>query len=140
MDDKIIILLVYGVPLLLYIWYKLKHRKPTVIFTPELDRTLEKIEEIRQQLNSLERLQTEMDIANLDNCFARSIAFDWGDEADEYVFELVGNDTSDLQNLIDKERVRLTTSLAENFEKIPPTVKSKGTDKTKISVGERGAF
>ena len=30
MDDKIIILLVYGVPLLLYIWYKLKHRKPTV--------------------------------------------------------------------------------------------------------------
>lgn len=139
-DDKII-LLIYAAALCLYLWYKHTHpKKKRLIYTAELDETLEKIQQLRTELNRLERLQTELDIAGMDNCFARSICLNWGNgEDDNYIFQLVESDTSDLQNLIEKERIRLTTSLTEELSKLPRTVKSKGNDKTEITAGERGA-
>lgn len=133
MNETIIMLFVYGVPLLLYLWYRITHPKQEqLIYTPDLDNTLEKVQQIREQLNRLERLQTELDIADMDNCFARSICLNWGNrEDDNYIFQLLESDTSDLQNLIEKERIRLTTSLTSELSKLPRTVKSKGEDKAK---------
>lgn len=139
-DDKII-LLIYTIALCMFFFYKKKHpKKKQLIYTAALDETLEKIQQLRTELNRLERLQTELDIAGMDNCFARSICLNWGNgEDDNYIFQLVESDTSDLQNLIEKERIRLTTSLSEELSKLPQTVKSKGTDKTENTAGERGA-
>ena len=139
-DDKII-LLIYIIALCLYLWYKHTHpKKKRLIYTAELDETLERIQRLREQLNRLERLQTELDIADMDNCFSKTICLNWGNgEDDNYIFQLVESDTSDLQNLIEKERIRLTTSLTEELSKLPRTVKSKGTDKTENTAGERGA-
>ena len=131
-DDKII-LLIYIIALCLYLWYKHTHpKKKRLIYTAELDETLERIQRLREQLNRLERLQTELDIADMDNCFARSVSLNWGNrEDDNYIFQLVESDTSDLQNLIEKERIRLTTSLTSELSKLPRTVKSKGEEKAK---------
>lgn len=138
-DDKII-LLIYTIALCLYFWYKHTHpKKKRLIYTAELDETLEKIQRLREQLNRLERLQTELDIAGMDNCFARSICLNWGNgEDDNYIFQLVESDTSDLQNLIKKERLRLTSSLSVELSKISLTVTSKGNIKRQDEVGERG--
>lgn len=139
-DDKII-LLIYAIALCLYFWYRRTHpKKKRLIYTAELDETLEKIQQLRTELNRLERLQTELDIAGMENCFARSICLNWGNgEDDNYILQIAQSDTSDLQNLIEKERIRLTTSLSEELSKLPQTVKSKGADKTENTAGERGA-
>lgn len=130
-DDKII-LMIYAAALCLYLWYKHTHpKKKQLIYTAELDETLEKIQQIREQLNRLERLQTELDIAGMDNCFSKTISLNWGNgEDDNYILQIATEDTSDLQNLIEKERIRLTTSLTSELSKLPRTVKSKGADKT----------
>lgn len=139
-DDKII-LIIYITALCLYLWYKHTHpKKKQLIYTAELDETLEKIQQLRTELNRLERLQTELDIAGMDNCFSKTICLNWGNgEDDNYILQIAQSDTSDLQNLIDKERLRLTTSLTSELEKIPQTVKSKGADKAENSAGERSA-
>lgn len=139
-DDKII-LMIYITLLCLYFFYKKKHpKKKQLIYTAELDETLERIQRLREQLNRLERLQTELDIAGMDNCFSKTICLNWGNgEDDNYILQIATEDSSDLQKIIDKERLRLTTSLTSELEKIPRTVKSKGADKTENSAGERSA-
>lgn len=139
-DDKII-LLIYITSLCLYLWYRYTHpKKKQLIYTAELDETLERIQRLREQLNRLERLQTELDIAGMDNCFSKTISLNWGNgEDDNYILQIATEDTSDLQKIIEKERLRLTSSLSEELEKIPVSVKSKGTVKTEITAGERGA-
>lgn len=136
-DDKII-LMIYAAALCLYFFYKKKHpKKKQLIYTAELDETLEKIQQLRTELNRLERLQTELDIADMDNCFSKTISINWGShEDDNYILQIATGDTSDLKNLIKKERIRLTTSLTEELSKLPQTVKSKGNDKTEITAGE----
>lgn len=139
-DDKII-LLIYAIALCMFFWYKKKHpKKKRLIYTAELDETLEKIQQLRTELNRLERLQTELDIADMENCFSKTICLNWGNsEDDNYILQIATGDTSDLKNLIEKERIRLTTSLTEELSKLPRTVKSKGTDKTENTAGERSA-
>lgn len=139
-DDKII-LMIYAAALCLYFWYRRTHpKKKQLIYTAELDETLEKIQQLRTELNRLERLQTELDIADMDNCFSKTISINWGShEDDNYILQIATGDTSDLKNLIKKERIRLTTSLTEELSKLPQTVKSKGNDKTEITAGERSA-
>ena len=139
-DDKII-MMIYAAALCLYFFYKKKHpKKKQLIYTADLDATLEKIQQLREQLNRLERLQTELDIAGMENCFARSICLNWGNgEDDNYILQIANEDTSDLQKIIDKERIRLTTSLTSELSKLPQTVKSKGNDKAENTAGERGA-
>lgn len=139
-DDKII-LMIYAAALCLYFWYRHTHpKKKQLIYTAELDETLEKIQRLREQLNRLERLQTELDIADMDNCFSKTICLNWGNsEDDNYILQIATGDTSDLQNLIEKERIRLTTSLTFELSKLPRTVKSKGEDKAEIKAGERSA-
>lgn len=139
-DDKII-LMIYAAALCLYLWYKHTHpKKKRLIYTAELDETLEKIQRLRTELNRLERLQTELDIADMDNCFSKTICLNWGNgDDDNYILQIADNDTSDLKNLIEKERLRLTTSLTSELSKLPRTVKSKGADKAEIKAGERGA-
>lgn len=139
-DDKII-LMIYTIALCLYFFYKKKHpKKKRLIYTADLDETLEKIQQLRTELNRLERLQTELDIAGMDNCFSKTICLNWGNgEDDNYILQLVESDTSDLQNLIKKERLRLTSSLSVELSKISLTVTSKGNIKRQDEVGERGA-
>lgn len=139
-DDKII-LLIYTIALCMFFFYKKKHpKKKQLIYTAELDETLGKIQRLREQLNRLERLQTELDIAGMKNCFSKTICLNWGShEDDNYILQIATEDTSDLQKIIDKERLRLTSSLSEELSKLPQTVKSKGADKTEITAGERSA-
>lgn len=139
-DDKII-LMIYAAALCLYGYYKHKHpKKKQLIYTAELDETLEKIQRLRTELNRLERLQTELDIADMENCFSKTICLNWGShEDDNYILQIATGDSSDLQKIIDKERIRLTSSLSEELSKLPQTVKSKGADKTEITAGERSA-
>lgn len=139
-DDKII-LLIYAAALCLYLWYKHTHpKKKRLIYTAELDETLEKIQRLRTELNRLERLQTELDIADMENCFSKTICLNWGNgEDDNYILQIAQSDSSDLQKIIDKERLRLTTSLTSELSKLPQTVKSKGNDKAEIKAGGRGA-
>lgn len=139
-DDKII-LLIYITALCLYFWYRRTHpKKKQLIYTADLDETLERIQQLREQLNRLERLQTELDIAGMDNCFSKTIALNWGNgEDDNYILQIADNDTSDLQKIIEKERLRLTSSLSVELSKISLTVGSKGETKVKNEVGERGA-
>lgn len=139
-DDKII-LMIYTIALCLYFFYKKKHpKKKQLIYTADLDATLEKIQQLRTELNRLERLQTELDIAGMDNCFSKTICLNWGNgEDDNYILQIATEDTSDLQKIIEKERLRLTSSLSEELSKLPQTVKSKGTDKAENTAGERGA-
>lgn len=139
-DDKII-LMIYAAALCLYFWYRHTHpKKKQLIYTAELDETLEKIQQLRTELNRLERLQTELDIAGMDNCFSKTISLNWGNsEDDNYILQIATEDSSDLQKIIDKERLRLTSSLSDELEKIPVSVKSKGTVKTEITAGERSA-
>ena len=139
-DDKII-LLIYTIALCLYFWYRRTHpKKKRLIYTAALDETLEKIQQLRTELNRLERLQTELDIAGMDNCFSKTICLNWGNsEDDNYILQIATEDTSDLQKIIEKERLRLTSSLSEELSKLPQTVKSKGNDKTENTAGERSA-
>lgn len=139
-DDKII-LLIYIIALCLYLWYKHTHpKKKRLIYKAELDETLERIQRLREQLNRLERLQTELDIADMDNCFSKTICLNWGNgEDDNYILQIAQSDSSDLQKIIEKERLRLTSSLSDEIEKISLTVKSKGDIKRQDEVGERGA-
>lgn len=139
-DDKII-LLIYAIALCMFFWYKKKHpKKKRLIYTAELDETLEKIQQLRTELNRLERLQTELDIADMDNCFSKTICLNWGNgEDDNYILQIATEDTSDLQKIIEKERLRLTSSMSEELSKLPQTVKSKGTDKAENTAGERSA-
>lgn len=139
-DDKII-LLIYIIALCLYLWYKHTHpKKKRLIYTAELDETLERIQRLREQLNRLERLQTELDIADMDNCFSKTICLNWGNgEDDNYILQIAQSDSSDLQKIIEKERLRLTSSLSDEIKKISLTVKSKGDIKRQDEVGERGA-
>lgn len=139
-DDKII-LMIYAASLCLYLWYKHTHpKKKRLIYTAELDETLEKIQQLRTELNRLERLQTELDIAGMENCFSKTICLNWGNgEDDNYILQIATEDTSDLQKIIEKERLRLTSSLSEELSKLPQTVKSKGTDKAENTAGERSA-
>lgn len=139
-DDKII-LLIYIIALCLYLWYKHTHpKKKRLIYTAELDETLERIQRLREQLNRLERLQTELDIADMDNCFSKTICLNWGNgEDDNYILQIATEGSSDLQRIIEKERLRLTSSLSAELEKISLTVTSKETSKVKNKVGERGA-
>lgn len=138
-DDKII-LLIYTIALCLYLWYKHTHpKKKQLIYTAALDETLEKIQQLREQLNRLERLQTELDIANMNNCFSKTICLNWGNsEDDNYILQIATEDTSDLQKIIEKERLRLTSSLSVELEKISLTMTSKGNIKRQDEVGERG--
>lgn len=139
-DDKII-LMIYAASLCLYLWYKHTHpKKKRLIYTADLDETLERIQRLREQLNRLERLQTELDIADMDNCFSKTIALNWGNgEDDNYILQIAQSDSSDLQKIIEKERLRLTSFLSDEIEKISLTVKSKGDIKRQDEVGERGA-
>lgn len=129
LKNAILIFLVYGVPLILYISYRRNHTDKKTeneyFYTVELDTILETVSHIREQLHRLERLQTEVDISHMDNCIARSIGINWGNrEDDEYIMQLVSEDTSEIERLIDKERTRLTTSLFSELAKIPQAVKS----------------
>lgn len=139
-DDKII-LLIYTIALCMFFWYKKKHpKKKQLIYTAELDETLEKIQQLRTELNRLERLQTELDIAGMENCFSKTICLNWGShEDDNYILQIATEDTSDLQKIIEKERLRLTSSLSVELSKISLTVTSKGNIKRQDEVGERGA-
>lgn len=139
-DDKII-LMIYTIALCLYLWYKHTHpKKKQLIYTAALDETLEKIQQLRTELNRLERLQTELDIADMDNCFSKTICLNWGShEDDNYILQIATGDSSDLQKIIEKERLRLTSSLSEELSKLPQTVKSKGNDKAENTAGERSA-
>lgn len=146
MSDIIILLLVYGVPTALYAWYRHKHPKQPrqqqqFICTADVDATLDRVQELREQLHRLDHLQTELDIANMDNCISKTVSISWGNRDDDnYILQIATEDTSELQKIIDKERIRLTTSLAEELAKIPQPVKSKGNDKTKsYSRGEETA-
>lgn len=139
-DDKII-LMIYAAALCLYFWYRRTHpKKKQLIYTAAIDETLEKIQQLRTELNRLERLQTELDIAGMDNCFSKTICLNWGNgEDDNYILQIATEDTSDLQKIIEKERLRLTSSMSEELSKLPQTVKSKGTDKAENTAGERSA-
>lgn len=145
MSDIIILLLVYGIPLALYGWYRHNHPKQPqqqqFICTADVDATLDRVQQLREQLHRLDHLQTEIDIADMDNCFSKTIALNWGNSDDDnYILQIAQSDSSDLQKIIDKERLRLTTSLAEELAKLPQPVKSKGADKTKsYSRGEGAA-
>ena len=134
LQDIFFMAILYGVPICLYIRYRRTHPPHHDFFyTIELDDVLDRVEQIREQLHRLERLQTEVDISKMDNCMARSIGINWGNRQDqEYVMQLVGDDTSDVERLIEKERIRLTTSLQSELAKIPEAVKTKGGYKTNL--------
>lgn len=146
---KFLIILIY-LSLLCWCLHKLftnTERKETeqeepeqLIYTADMEEALDKVQRIREQLHKLERLQIELDIANMDNCFARSISLNWGNGSDdEYVLMLTESDSEDFQKVIDKERQRLTSSLQSELSKITGAVKSKGDDKTKNKKRDRGA-
>lgn len=118
-------------------------QKEDFYYTPEIDVALENVQQLREQLHRLERLQTEIDISKSQNCYGRSLNISWGNrEDDDYTLQLVGVESTDnlseIESIISKERIRLTTSLEAEIEKIAIPMKSKG--KSKQNYYERGGI
>lgn len=132
MDKFISFLYLVGLAVCFYHFY-CKHQKKAkgMFYTAEVDATLERVQQLRQQIRELDQLQNEIDISRLDNCHARSVSFDWG-QGHKYVFELCEDSEScdHLEMIIRKERKRLTTSLRAELSKIPHTGEVKRKVKT----------
>lgn len=136
---------VFMVSFIIFLCSKISERpssqKEDFYYTPELDVALENVQQIREQLHRLERLQTEIDISKRQNCYGRSLNINWGNrEDDDYTLQLVGDESTDniseIESIINKERIRLTASLEAEIEKIAVPMKSKG--KSKQNYCERG--
>ncbi|MGN0585130.1 MAG: hypothetical protein ACI4JD_06725 [Ruminococcus sp.] len=139
MDYLIGITYISGIALFLWKYAANKKSKPErFVYTADVDASFERVQQFRQQLYELDQLQNEIDISNMDNCYARTVAIKWG-SGHEYVLELCedSNINTHLEIIVQRERKRLTTSLCKELSKITHTGEVKTRGKTKSSaVGE----
>lgn len=94
------------------------------VCTTGISAKLDKIAEIKKQLDALEKLQIEMDVANLENCTVKTLKVDI-DKDVNYIFDVAANELQrkTFVKIIEEERNQLNTSLAAEIKKISATLK-----------------
>ncbi len=132
MDCISAIILIAGIGYLLWkVMPKKTIKENRFIYTSDVDASLERVQQIRQQIHDLDQLQTEIDISRLDNCYARSIKLSWGSDR-EYILDLCTDVESNayLEVIVRRERQRLSTSLSSELSRISYNGEVKTKDKT----------
>lgn len=144
-SDAFIMALVYGIPVILYFWWKKRH--PKAVATEPLDfvqasEIIERLNATKNRLQDIEDLLTSAQLCSEDHSQAIKCSWNSCSNRDGYIFT-VNDSSNEFVSMAQNERVKLRTSLLSDVDELCNLRFGNGITKSVTqsqsnSKGERG--